>query len=218
MGSYLVNLSTSEIAVQSIAKDLELRQLIHDLQSPISAIQACLYHLEKGSEQKASVGLVKLALSRIYGLTQKQKTSWFIAGPSVEKIFEEKRVLHSTIKFQLQDDVFGARIRGDAASFERILSNLINNSLEAGAGSIFVRILEDSNSSVLLMVEDDGQGIEQSRLPFIGMRGLYFGGKERGQGLGLSGAIEIVKRWGGELVIRSELEVGTVVIIKLPQI
>jgi len=89
------------------------------------------------------------------------------------------------------------------------LLDLIENSLEAGAKQVRVRIVEDpENDWFWLEVEDDGKGMDESLRaratdPFV------TGRKTRRVGLGLALLEAACRRCGGELAIWSEAGRGT---------
>ncbi len=100
--------------------------------------------------------------------------------------------------------------------FKRILSNLIDNSLEAlgSKGEVSLKLTQFGNCARLEIL-DNGKGIPKEVLSSLGRKGATYG-KEQGTGLGLYHAIQRVKGWGGDLRIYSTEGVGTTVILELP--
>jgi signal transduction histidine kinase/CheY-like chemotaxis protein len=110
----------------------------------------------------------------------------------------------------------GLTILGDATELREVLTNLLKNSLEAldGGGAITVSASR-SGGQVHIEVADDGPGIPNELLgrvfdPFFTTKG------ERGTGLGLCLALQIVERHGGEIRLESTVGSGTVAIVDLP--
>ncbi|MBI4404407.1 MAG: hypothetical protein HY537_09615 [Deltaproteobacteria bacterium] len=100
--------------------------------------------------------------------------------------------------------------------FKRILSNLIDNSVQALSGSGHVKVgLSTQEQNVIITVVDDGPGIPEEILPKLCTRGASFG-KTGGSGLGLWYAKEILTSWGGKFRIHSLEGKGTTVEIWLP--
>jgi hypothetical protein len=99
----------------------------------------------------------------------------------------------------------------------RVLSNLIDNSVEACGerGSVQVGIKGDARH-VTITVTDNGRGIPSELLPRLGRLGETYG-KAQGSGLGLHHAMGALARWGGQLTIASALNKGTTVTLELPR-
>lgn len=83
---------------------------------------------------------------------------------------------------------------------EQVLTNLLSNSLQAGAQQITLRLEADQHQQ-RLMVEDDGGGLnaEQLTLPFVPFRSS----KPEGLGLGLVICQRLLKHQGGDLTLEN---------------
>jgi signal transduction histidine kinase len=111
-------------------------------------------------------------------------------------------------------DVF---VRADAALLERVVDNLIGNSLKYTGGAVTVRIARRGNDAVL-EVEDRGPGISESEREKIFarfVRGTTAAGTN-GLGLGLSLVSEIAKWHGGAASLESVQGGGSRFRITLP--
>jgi signal transduction histidine kinase len=112
-----------------------------------------------------------------------------------------------TIEVEAQQ---GACCRGDAAAFERVVTNLIQNAVEHGGHHIVVRV-----AGAGFEVEDDGPGIppeERERVfePFHRLRP-----RSRGSGLGLNLVQQVVERHGGRATILAGDHRGTIARVEL---
>jgi len=97
-----------------------------------------------------------------------------------------------------------------------MLSNLINNSIEAvGMSGIVEVILGGGPKSVTIAVSDNGRGLSEDELDRVWNRGESLG-KADGNAIGLTRAKKVVARWGAEIHMRSTQGEGTVVTIELP--
>jgi signal transduction histidine kinase len=96
----------------------------------------------------------------------------------------------------------------------RVLSNLVNNSVEAKSKKI---ILDAWNEGALVAIQisDDGDGIPTSVLERLGEKGMSYD-KEGGHGLGIFGAKSAIESVGGSLRIKSSVGEGTVVTLAVP--
>jgi Signal transduction histidine kinase len=80
-----------------------------------------------------------------------------------------------------------------------------------------VRPLSRDESSALVEVEDSGIGIDSESIKHIFEPFFRANlGTQRGTGLGLTIALEIVQAHGGSIEARSEVGVGTTMSVRLP--
>jgi anti-sigma regulatory factor (Ser/Thr protein kinase) len=118
------------------------------------------------------------------------------------------------------EDGYGLFAMIDPSEFARVISNLLNNSIEAipEAGRIKVEIRGYENS-ILVSIIDNGRGMSKEVLKRIGEKGLTFGkeGTRSGSGLGLYHAKQTVESAKGSIEFESQLDQGTMVTIKLPR-
>jgi signal transduction histidine kinase len=109
-------------------------------------------------------------------------------------------------------------VRGDDASLQRVLINLLDNAFDALAdgGNVVVSTRKQEDATVVIEVGDDGTGIAEDMLPNV--FDLFVTSKPAGKGTGLGLAIsqEIVRSHGGSLKIASQSGRGTTVAIVLP--
>lgn len=103
------------------------------------------------------------------------------------------------------EDIF---VLGDEGAVNRILSNLISNSLKYGSeGNIIGIDIRVENKYVFIDVWDKGKGIPEESIPYIFNR-LYTGKKSRnrklqGSGLGLTIVKKLVEKQNGEIEAKS---------------
>ncbi len=219
------------------------KQVAHDIRSPLSALDMILDTLPQLPEQKRLI--VRGALSRIRDIAnnilERSRRSLHLAVESanmdaqadlepvsvqsvaslIEEIVGEKKVLLRArpgvvVKAALDESVYGLFARVQPQTFKTLLSNLINNSLEAvadqGVISVGVEAVEDR---LRVTVSDDGIGMSSETLQALRQTGGTFG-KAEGLGLGLSHARAAIARWGGQTEIESEQGVGTRIALFLP--
>lgn len=100
--------------------------------------------------------------------------------------------------------------------FKRLLSNLINNAVEAleNNGQVIVSLTQNQDYA-LLSITDNGHGIPSELLTRLTQKGETHGKKD-GFGFGLYHARMTVESWGGGLKIESTINKGTTVSLLLP--
>jgi signal transduction histidine kinase len=120
-----------------------------------------------------------------------ENNSVFLVTDVVESIVSEKRVefrskLGIQIVLNFQQSTFGMFAKFQKSELKRILSNLINNSVEAvkekGRIEINAFLL---NGQIHVSVQDNGCGIPEDILPKLLKRGASFNKGENNLGVGL---------------------------------
>lgn len=218
----------SELAISKATSDLAA-QVAHDIRSPLAALDTALRDLSAlPAEQQA---LARGAMGRIGEIARDLLDNYKKPGaaaaenppaphdlkPIVEPVLAEKRAQYASkpgisIEFAAEE----ARAAVQPAELRRIVSNLVNNAVEAFAGGGRVRVsLSRLDGRVLLQVADNGKGIPQELLAKLGNKGETHG-KAGGTGLGLYHARKSAESWGGTLRIDSEPGKGTAVTLELP--
>ena len=224
-------------AVVAKEKDLELtrltRQLAHDIRSPLAALEMILPATSALAEDNRLI--IRNSINRIRDiansllhkdqervrpvvnpaapLSSNQQVHYL--APLIESMVTEKRLqyrdqLGISIEFNQAQAPYGLFVKVDSNELKRVLSNLINNSVEAfiaSEGLVVIDLLEASNQRVEIRLSDNGKGIPPGLLPKLGIKGVTQG-KPSGNGLGLVHARECVERWGGSFRIESSDQPG----------
>lgn len=142
-------------------------------------------------------------------------------SPLIRSVIQQLRSLPSFASIQLNPILPDKDIEcdGDQGQIKQIITNLIMNSSAAGATKIAVEaaVLDED---IVIEVRDNGGGIRESEAPFIFER--YYRGssrrkKKQGLGLGLPLSRLLARANGGELVLHSTSQAGTVFRLSLPK-
>lgn len=107
----------------------------------------------------------------------------------------------------------------DPRALHQVLLNIISNASDALENSEFPLItlwVDSRDGEIRLIVEDNGDGIPGTNIADIFKP--FYTTKPQGSGLGLSIVQKILTRMGGSITIESEVNVGTTVILQLPEI
>jgi two-component system, NtrC family, sensor kinase len=108
-------------------------------------------------------------------------------------------------------------VRADAGQLQRIISNLVRNSVEAAPPNGWVRVsVESSADRVTIAVEDSGPGPTAEDVPHL--FDPFFSGREagRGRGLGLSVAWQLARQNGGSVSFNPTADGTTRFTLSLP--
>jgi signal transduction histidine kinase len=154
------------------------------------------------------------------GLVDRAHVEKMDCALAVRQIVEEKRMEYLSRKGIVFEVSIPARsdttLNFDSHVFSRILSNLLNNAVEATVGDGIIRIsIRSSEKEVQLIIQDQGKGISHENLSRIGEKGFTLG---QGNGLGVSHAKDEVEKINGKLEIHSQLGQGTMLILHFPRV
>lgn len=142
----------------------------------------------------------------------------------IDSIISEKRIqFRDKVGLQIEADInqaYGIFVKINANEFSRILSNLINNSVEAfsdatGKVTIFIRRYDQK---VSVVVQDNGKGVPPEILAKLGEQGVTHGkdGTQSGSGLGVWHAKSTIESIGGQFQVLSKIDHGTQIMMTLP--
>lgn len=207
-------------------------QLAHDVRSPLSVIDMLVKDLKQTPSSHKII--LSNAIQRISDIANnflaeyKTPSEFRLKGALLPEyipailltMIDEKRKQYSkqSINFIFTIDNSGWTIFSyiNSVDFKRLLSNLINNSVESISLAGEVRIkLYKLGTYFRIEICDNGCGISNEMIPKILEGGVSIGKKD-GSGLGLSHAMKKIEEWGGGLDIKSILGEGTEVGINLP--
>ncbi len=195
-------------------KNRVMQQVTHDIRAPLSALEVAI----AGPSEVDEGGrlLIKRAIARIRDITNDLKGRTATANSRVamsiptlvDFIVSEKRMQYSSVpqieidwRIEQKDRAMFALV--EVASFKRLVSNLIDNAVEAmgqRAGTIRVR-LEITPTQHVLSIEDEGPGVPDAVMAKLGREPVTLGkeGTASGSGLGVYHAATTLRGWGGDL-------------------
>jgi signal transduction histidine kinase len=111
-------------------------------------------------------------------------------------------------------------MKGDFSLMQRAVTNIINNAIKYSPleGMIYVELIEKNNEAILT-IADAGPGIEPEQIAKLFKRFSRLEGDHQsaeGAGLGLYFVDVTIKKHGGSVFARSELDHGATFIVILP--
>ena len=209
-------------------------QIAHDIRSPLAALSIETENLPAVPE-KNRINIrnaIQHANDIANNLLAKYKQEKSIHDPHIiissepaaillENVISEKRAQISSrkieIKFEITNENYNIFINTDTTEFRRVLSNIINNSIESiGENGSITILLYENLEKAFIVIKDNGCGIPKDKLPLIFEEGASFGKKD-GFGLGLHYAANKISSWHGDYSLTSELGTGTQFEIILPK-
>lgn len=230
MGLSLLNNSEQNKQIKDIdPHQLALKQLIHDIKSPISTLNLCVSHLndffknqQEHEDKKELIDIINLSLERIENLIQstealnKNSKRLSTLSQKVTHLIKEYQ-FKTNVEFTLDNYIHDLDIETNihADDLTNIIHNLYNNALNAQSNAIHT-LIYFKNNSLLIQISDNGLGIQSNVLTQIGKVGASFCKSRKGQGLGLSHAKEKIMSWNGKVVIETLENRGTKISIQIP--
>lgn len=140
----------------------------------------------------------------------------------VHEIIEKNSNLaqNKQIKVLVKIDELPTQFNGDQKLLDHSITNIISNAVKYSRNGTVVKVMAKANDSkVALRVIDQGIGIPKDDLANIGQK--FFRAKNTlsvaGTGIGIYLTKHFIEMHGGEVVIESELDVGTTVTVTLPR-
>ena len=195
----------------------------HDLRSPLTSINNAVYMIEKYPESLPEMlDLMKRSIDYMDKVMQDWKDNTLTERVVREKV-NIKTLIDSSLDAVLLPDTIKVSIYSpknlnfnlDQTKMMRVLSNLINNSVEAipDGGKIIVTA-KKTNEELTISIEDTGKGISKALIDRIFEP--MFSTKPTGLGLGLAYVKQTVEAHGGMVTVDSTLGVGTTFYLKIP--
>lgn len=208
------------------------RQVAHDIRSPLMVFEMITPTLTEIGEEKRA--LIRQASQRIKDIANNllERGSelrraevvrpWHVLS-LLDSIISEKRTAYGDLSqvelhAEFSSVAYALFLKAPLGDIKRVLSNLVNNSVEASARRVIFGAA-GSAECMEIFVKDNGRGIPALRLPTLGVKGVTYGKSgvaEGGSGLGLFHAREVVESLGGQLQIESEEGQGTTIRLQLP--
>lgn len=212
-----------------LARERLLRDVSHELRSPLTRIKIALEFMEPSDTRAAIAEDVKEMETMISEILESERLNSPYGGLKKEKIDIKELLCHVSgefqdkapgVKLELPDQPAFALV--DPDRFAIVLRNLLSNAFKFSTpqSAPVEMTLSRAGSGWRISVKDYGIGIPEEDLPFI-FEPFYRVDKSRnkksgGYGLGMSIVRQIVERHGGEIRLESTPEQGTEFIIDLP--
>lgn len=209
-------------------------QIVHDIQSPLSSLRGLVNESSHAIPEKERITL-RQASMRISDIAQHMLSRYknkvdenemaepVLVSATMLEILGEKRYEHKEVEFitDFMPSADFAFIHIEPNQFKRMMSNLLNNAVEAlenkPDGTIDLSLNVDEEW-VMIIVYDNGKGMSKELIDKINKNISVTEGKKHGSGIGMTQIKDTIKRNFGEFEITSVPGQMTSILLKFPKI
>ncbi|HEY7948751.1 MAG TPA: ATP-binding protein [Acidimicrobiales bacterium] len=199
----------------------------HELRNPLGAVSNALFllrhslHGEVTEKQEANFEMAEREIAKAAAILGDLR-AYVHPGPPVlgpvdlrTLVTEVLEVAPAPVGVDVRLDVASITLFADRDQLSQVLTNLVTNSYDALENQGSLRITASQRGSwVLVTVEDDGSGIEQSQAESVFEP--FYTTKSRGTGLGLAIVRRLVEAHGGTVHLDTDPEKGTRFVMRFP--
>lgn len=233
----IINFMADEISASEEVKNEFISSVSHELRTPLTAIKGwseTLMTLPEGDKVTMQKGMrvitseterLSSMVEELLDFSRMQNGRLTIVKTTIDLLAElgdavlmyTERAKRDKIELIYNEPEMVSFFFGDKNRLRQVFINVIDNALkysDAG-GTVKVDVVEE-NGYINIIVADTGCGISQFDLPKIKTKFYKANLTRRGSGIGLAVANEIVMMHDGEINITSEIDIGTVVTVRLP--
>ena len=217
--SYLFSL----YALSPLKKALRLNEefvkdILHDFNTPISAMVVNLKILQKDKSKEGIVKRMQNSIDTILSLQENLK--YFLKNSKLQKSeIELEKILLQRVEYfkniyknlEYQTKSEPVKINSNHEAIVRIIDNLLSNASKYNKQNGFVKVTLNKNE---LIIEDSGKGIEKVDKIFD----RYYKENDRGLGIGMHIVKKFCDELGIDIEVKSKLNIGTIVKLDLKQV
>lgn len=226
-----------ELAVAEQMRREIVANVSHELRTPLTSIIGFIKGILDGviskDDEKKYLQIVYEEANRLKDLTKdivevaklesgniKLNKEKFILNDLAKEVFLEleEQVKEKDVKFILNENQENIEVLADKARIKQVFINLINNSIKFTENGYIKIIISKENQKSRIEIEDTGSGIKKDKIAYL-FNKFYtaneYGDATSGAGLGLNIVKNIIDLHGGTILVDSEENKGTKVIIEI---
>jgi signal transduction histidine kinase len=213
-------------------------EVAHDIKSPIASLLMLIKSCENLPEQERimlreianSIHEIADNLLNQFQVKDTEVSSSdllendiILTSSIIQQVIAEKKLQYQKSHIQFDYDFSSAGnfafIKMQPITLKRMLSNIINNAVEACDKALReVHIMLDTDQQIVrIVIRDNGKGMPAELVSEIMNDISITSNKINGHGIGLAQVREAIKNNQGKMKINSEIDKGTAITIELPQ-
>lgn len=226
-----------ELAEREQMKNDFISSISHELRTPLTAIKGWVITLNDENTDRETLNLgfniIEKETDRLSNMVEElldfsrlinNKITLNKVSMSVDKfsdyieLYMTPRAERENINFYVYNNTKNCVVLMDLDRMKQVLINVLDNSFKFtnDQGNIDVTFNENEKD-LIINVKDNGCGIHEDELERVKEKFYKGSNANSNAGIGLSIADEIVRLHGGELKVKSKLNVGTEIIINIPK-
>lgn len=223
-GYVIVSYTLSSLFKTNRFLDILLKDTLHELNIPLSVINANLQMLQGDEEDEKKLkrlGRIELASKDLYALykevnyyikkeIQEDVRDQFYLDDLVISVIEKQKEMANGVAINY--NIAHIELFADKHGFAKVVSNLVHNALKYNQNNQEIRIFQEEKN---LIIKDQGVGMSESELFLAFDRYYQADTAKEGHGIGLS----LVKAYCDEfkitMRINSQKNIGTEIILDI---
>lgn len=211
-------------------------QVSHDIRSPLSSLlmilkgctqipepqRIALREAATGARDIANHLLNQYKKHEVHDLGINGNNSLLVSTALLEVLTAKKyqyEDLDVHFNCHFEDNTHFAFIQSEFSDFRRMISNLINNAVDAltdSKGAVNLR-LSGNKEQIKISIQDTGKGMPPELIAKIMNKMAFTEGKKEGHGIGLTQVWDTINKSHGEMHIDSVIGKGTNLILTFPR-
>ena len=227
-----IKLAMQEATTANKAKSIFLARMSHELRTPLNAILGFTNILKKSmnasNEEKENLNIIKRSADHLLSIINEilelskieagkmelspKEFNFYELIKDIENLFAT-RCQSKGLDFSVQiSKNLPKYIKADVQRLRQILINLLGNSLKFTQKGEIKLVIYETHNKIFFELKDSGIGISKENLekvfkPFVQVKQDNY--TEQGTGLGLAITKELITLMGGNIYVKSEVNVGT---------
>ncbi|MDO7904890.1 HAMP domain-containing sensor histidine kinase [Paenibacillus sp. JX-17] len=231
-----LNYMAEEIVRTNQVKDDFISSISHELRTPLTSIKGWSETLNMGDydpeETRVGMRIISKETERLIGLVeeildfsklQQNEMKLVMNRVNLREILQEimlnvwAKGEQKQVHLKLEAEELPYFVQGDANRLKQVFLNIVDNAVKFSHENSWIFLtLQKENGFISVAVQDTGIGISEEHLAKVRDRFFQADHQHGGTGLGLAITQQIVELHHGEMVMQSELGVGTTVTVTLP--
>ncbi len=195
-----------------------LSDLAHSLKTPLAVLQGLVgetgdkTNANKQLQGQDQIDVMNLMIEHQLKRAQSAgQSSWHLGAeinPVLTKLLNSLKKIYRDKQLNYHVNITKAIVfKGDEADLLEVLGNLLDNASKAAKHQIHITITE-ATSTIKIEIEDDGVGIDESKISEILQRGTRADTYQQGHGIGLAIVRDLVDSYHGSLAITQSEGLG----------
>ena len=226
-----------ELGAADRMKNDFISSVSHELRTPLTAIKGWAETMRDGGTMdnktmEKGMGVIVRETERLSGIVEElldfsrmQNGRMILMMDRIDILAEldeavymmKERAVSEHKHLLYEEPELVSPVIGDKNRLRQVFINIIDNALKyTPSGGVVSINLKEENGMLHIVISDNGCGIPAIHLPRIKDKFYKANQTQRGSGIGLAVADEIMKLHSGALDIQSEEGVGTTVTISIP--